>query len=182
MEPKWNQNGAQEPPKRYLITEPHFFSFLASLGSVLGSILAPYWDPFGLIFAHFLDVFFEIVFWSLWDPIFIDFGIILTSILQLFLVFFRTSPKYDFWWQFHTFDCFVGVRGSRFSHFLAIFFTPRFQTLFFIDFEDFGTPFGCHLGSLDVDLGIKTEAWFSMVFCIVPGGVQNPTFAMELGD
>lgn len=50
---KWSQNGAQEDPKRPLSIEPHVLIFLASLGSVLGSILERYWDPFELHVSHF---------------------------------------------------------------------------------------------------------------------------------
>jgi len=85
IDQKWSQNGAQEDPKRPLSIEPHFLSFLASLGSVLGSILAPYWDPSGLTFHTFWTCFLRSFFEGLWDPILIDFGTILTSILELFL-------------------------------------------------------------------------------------------------
>ena len=84
--------GAQErssPPLEHPGgTEGHPSRLLNDSGSILHASVVPKASPLGSNFRTFCTCFFISFLKELWDPIFIDFGTILASILELFLVLF----------------------------------------------------------------------------------------------
>ena len=84
--------GAQTGPGRLPEAKTYLTPFLPLFWSVLGSISGPHWDPFALQFSFFFaHVFFTTFSNKLWEPIFIDFGTILASIMELVLLLVQTS-------------------------------------------------------------------------------------------
>ena len=81
MEPKRLPRGSQ---KHIYIVHPYLL--------LSGASWAPFWDPIGTplgsIFHTFWTCFLRSFFEGLWDPIVIDFGTILASILAPCLVLF----------------------------------------------------------------------------------------------
>ena len=56
--------GAQTGPGRLPEAHAYVACFFAPFWSVLGSILGPHWDPFGLQFSNFLHMCVHIIFQS----------------------------------------------------------------------------------------------------------------------
>jgi len=141
IEPKWCPRGSQEAPKRYLFIEPVIGILFPPLWDALGTILGPYWNPFGFHCSYFLDMSFRPIseglpdtnFYRFWYHFGIHFGSIFgTCFRHLHLVKIEPLSNES--------SIMEGPRDSCFTLFCYLFRT-LFPDPIFIDFEWFWAPF-----------------------------------------